>query len=741
MALTTGNLLENRYHVVKLISQGGMGAIYKGIDRKLKKTVALKENFFQTPQGITQFEQEAFILARLHHPNLPRVTDHFNFDNRQYLVMDYIDGEDLWAMVERQEHPLSESEAVDYILQVCDAIDYLHEQEPPIIHRDIKPQNIKVTSKGKAVLVDFGLAKVNDAEDEYTQTGARGVTPGFSPPEQYSVGGTTKTSDIYALGATLYAVLTGVKPPDSISLITGKARLTSPELINANLTPEIAYVIKWAMQASQDTRPQEVTEWRAKLASVKAEVEEETTRILTDNVLPPIPKSTDTVVASSFDEDEQVDQKQKPEKTLPMWIWATIGIVSLIVVGVVAFLVGNGFLSQNGDEDNRTEQIDVEATVTAAVAEAMAQENQENVEIDIEGLIAAVISTTQAETGEQVDVEATVTAALSTAKAEQLAQAETATATATPSPKPSNTPTATATTRPPTVTPTSSPTATPRRVIDNTPSQLQQQIAFQTNRDGNWEIYIMEVDGSNSTNLTNHLGADLSPDWSPQGDKIIFSTVRDDGVGLRVIDIDSQTITSRFSEDERHRNPRWSPDATQIVFDTGPSIDIANLDGSPGLELGQSSLREDGDNFPNWSPDGTHIIFDTEHSVNNYDLFIVPSNGTQPAYNLTKTYSTNEWQAVWSPNGKQILFVSDEDQDIQQIFIMNADASNRRQLTFTADHFAENFHPLWLADGSKIIFVSKREGNNEIYMMDVDGSNPINLTNHPADDHHPTLSP
>ncbi|MDM8518701.1 protein kinase [Anaerolineales bacterium HSG6] len=755
MSLNTGDLLENRYHVVELISQGGMGAIYQGTDTKLKKPVALKENFFQTPQGIAQFEQEALILARLHHPNLPRVTDHFNFENRQYLVMDYIDGEDLWAMVERQEHPLGEAEAVNYIIQVCDAISYLHEQDPPIIHRDVKPQNIKVDSKGKAVLVDFGIAKVSDAEEEYTLTGARGVTPGFSPPEQYSVGGTTKTSDVYALGATLYAVITGVKPPDSISLITGKARLTSPELINTNLTPEIAYVIKWAMQASQDTRPQNVMEWQAKLASVEVEIKAEeggeTTRLSEDAILPPVKKartftSANTVMAPTLDEDSQIDKKSE-NSSPPPWAWAVIGIIALLVVGVSAFLVGNGLLGDDDSDDELAEQIDVAATVTAAVAEAMAvQENQEDTQVDLESLVAAVVSTTQAEAGEQIDVEATVTAALATAKAEGLIQAETATAT--PTPKPSNTPTAQPATATSTATPTSSPTpissptptATARSSVSNA-SSAEQQIAFQTDRDGNWEIYIMEADGSELNNLTNHLGADLSPDWSPHDGEIIFSTVRIDGVGLRIIELDSRSITSRFTEEERHRNPRWSPDATQIVFDTGPSIDVANLDRSSGLVLAQSSVQIDGDNYPSWSPDGTQVIFDTEHSANNYDLFTVPSNGSQPASNLTRTEGINEWQAVWSPDGTRILFVSDEDQAIQQVFIMNADTSNRQQLTFTVDHYAENFHPLWSADGSKIIFVSKRDGNNEIYTMDTDGSNPVNLTNHPADDRHPTLSP
>ena len=182
MALPEGTILEERYYIGGLIAEGGMGGIYRGYDTKLDIQVALKENYFQTPESIQQFEQEARILARLHHPNLPRVIDHFSFDGRQYLVMDYIEGLDLWELFKANKEPLEEKEALAYIIQICDAISYLHRQTPPIIHRDIKPQNIKVTPDGRAVLVDFGIAKMVDTS-ERTRTGAMAITPGFSPPD------------------------------------------------------------------------------------------------------------------------------------------------------------------------------------------------------------------------------------------------------------------------------------------------------------------------------------------------------------------------------------------------------------------------------------------------------------------------------------------------------------------------------------------------------------------------------
>jgi serine/threonine protein kinase len=264
MTLAVDTILENRYRIDRLIGQGGMGAIYQGYDTNLDIEVAIKENFLQMPQSIMQFQQEARILAKLHHPALPRVMHHFSVAGQQYLVMDFIEGEDLWQIIKRSKKPLDEAQAVRYISQICEAVQYLHKQQPAIIHRDIKPQNIKVTPSGQAVLVDFGIAKIAE-QNAVTGTGARGVTPGFSPPEQYSGEGTTPRSDIYALGATLYALLTGERPPDSISLLTDRAKFVSPQQLNLNLSQQVWQAILHAMQPLEKNRPLSVAVWQAEL--------------------------------------------------------------------------------------------------------------------------------------------------------------------------------------------------------------------------------------------------------------------------------------------------------------------------------------------------------------------------------------------------------------------------------------------------------------------------------------------
>ncbi len=276
MTLIVGGVLENRYRIDGLLGQGGMGAVYRAYDIRLQQAVAIKENTVAalgiSPEAIAaarkQFEREALVLARLRHPSLPRVIDHFvSRDGNQYLVMDCIEGGDL-AQIIAHTGALPESQAVTLVSQVCSALEYLHSQQPPIIHRDIKPQNIKVTPKGQVFLVDFGIAKVGEASK--TTTGALGITPGFSPPEQYGLGSTDARSDVYALGATLYVLLTGQTPPESITLLSGEAKLAPPHLVNTGVTQGVQQAVLKAMEPRRTDRPQSVAEFRRMLISAKA---------------------------------------------------------------------------------------------------------------------------------------------------------------------------------------------------------------------------------------------------------------------------------------------------------------------------------------------------------------------------------------------------------------------------------------------------------------------------------------
>lgn len=254
-----GRILNNRYQIAQLLAQGGMGAVYLATDTRLgNRWVAIKENIGGDPR---QFTWEATILATLSHPSLPVVTDHFvEANGAQYLVMEYIAGTDLTTWVQ-QRGALPEAFVCGWAQQILDALAYLHANR--IIHRDIQPSNIRITQQGNAILTDFGIAKPY-VPGQQTATGARGITPGFSPPEQYA-GGTDARSDIYALGATMYFALTARVPPESVLLAAGQTMLIPPRQIAPSISPNIAAAILRAMRILPVERFQSAQEMKQAL--------------------------------------------------------------------------------------------------------------------------------------------------------------------------------------------------------------------------------------------------------------------------------------------------------------------------------------------------------------------------------------------------------------------------------------------------------------------------------------------
>ncbi len=252
-----GTLASQRYRVLHKLAQGGMGAVYLADDTRLPgRKVAVKENLDASPEAQAQFKREALLLARLEHPNLPRVTDAFSERGCQYLVMDYVPGDDLVELT-RQQGQLPEADLLACMRQVMAALHYMHtwrdpetNQPHPVIHRDIKPANIKRTPAGRYVLVDFGLAKSGDAG--MTGASAKAYTPGYAPLEQYH-GGTDQRSDVYSLGATLYALATGTVPPSATSMANG-APLPPVRTYNPSVSQRFITVIEHAMRLRADER-------------------------------------------------------------------------------------------------------------------------------------------------------------------------------------------------------------------------------------------------------------------------------------------------------------------------------------------------------------------------------------------------------------------------------------------------------------------------------------------------------
>jgi eukaryotic-like serine/threonine-protein kinase len=271
LPLKPSETLRGRYQINRIIGQGGMGCIYLADDLRLSgRQCALKEvehDRSMSPdllrEAREQFLREATVLARLDHPNLPKVSDFFSIGNRDYLVMDYVPGKDLRTIMLEAKHAgkfLEESEVLNWANQLSSALEYLHNQVPPILHRDIKPGNLKLTPSGILKLVDFGLVKVL-AQGEVTITILQGQgTAIYTPLEQYGgdTGHTDARTDIYAFSATLYHLLTNQPPPVARERFLSPESLVPPRQINPAVNPRIERAILMGMNLHPNERPESI---------------------------------------------------------------------------------------------------------------------------------------------------------------------------------------------------------------------------------------------------------------------------------------------------------------------------------------------------------------------------------------------------------------------------------------------------------------------------------------------------
>ena len=300
-ALDLGVLLHKRYRIVEILGQGGMGAVYRAVDENLGVEVAVKENLYTSDEYVRQFRLEAVILANLRHPNLPRVTDSFVIAGQgQYLVMDFIKGEDLRQRLEKSG-PISQEETILVGAAMCDALHYLHTSNPSVIHRDVKPGNVRITPDGHIYLVDFGLAKLVKG-GQVTNTAARAITPGYSPPEQYGTAGTDARTDIYSLGATLYAALTGFIPEDGLVRAMDNVELVPLRRCNPKIPRKLANAIEKALALRPEDRFQTAQEFKLALAASAVKMQRMNGKIVLES----------TPQAGETGENEKLSQEIPP---------------------------------------------------------------------------------------------------------------------------------------------------------------------------------------------------------------------------------------------------------------------------------------------------------------------------------------------------------------------------------------------------------------------------------------------
>ena len=656
MTIQPGDILNQRYQIDSVIAQGGMGAVYRAKDLTLNIPVAVKENLGGTESYIRQFKREGTVLAGLAHPNLPRVTDHFaSKEGGQYLIMDFIEGEDLREMIKRMGC-LPEEMVIRIGTTICDALTYLHTHQPSILHRDIKPGNIKICPDGSVFLVDFGLVKVIQGNSA-TTTGAQSLTPGYAPPEQYG-GGTDQRSDIYSLGATLYAALTGKIPEDGITRAMGNSHLTPIARHNPKISPKLSTVIEKALSVEPDNRFQTAQQFKDALDV--SDVDFETTISVEGEI------TTNTKVRKGGSESTG------KFKVSGKWISLLLAGLTILIFIILLLAFFRPKIAPSKPVILSTGIPTVDTTLPALLPTV----SQQKTDVPLLPSVTPVQLVTEPQSIISTPPGGGKGMIAFASKSEGLPQIFLLNLLDGSIGK---------------ITNLSSGACQPdwspdgMRLVFVSPCNSDQKIYPKSS------LFLINSDGSGLKGLKIFPGGDFEPDWSPDGNRILFTSLRDSSgykTGhIYVMDISSEKVDRLTKSSLTQRTARWSPDGSQIAFeDNRNSISQVFIMDQNGNKI--EPLTKVGENpalHPAWSPDGRNIVFvQGDSSPGLMIKGAIPPFGNAKAINDKTRPAGNP---SYSPDGNWLVFESNG-----EIMIMTISGENVTNLTNSP---INDFDPSW----------------------------------------------
>lgn len=724
-------VLNNRYRIVSKLGQGGMGSVYLAYDLSLEHQVAVKVNHNPSPQSTTQFLREARLLANLRHPNLPRVIDYFIINEEQFLVMDYIAGDDLATRLK-----LSGAQPLDMVLRWAEALGsaltYLHRQSPPVIHRDIKPANVKLTLEGDPILVDFGIAKAVEVGQE-TATGAVGYTPGYAPPEQYS--GTARTgsnSDQYALAATLYALISGQRPEDGVQRVLGRSVLVPLRTLNPAVPEQVDQAIQKAMSIRPDDRYGSIGEF------IQA--------LLASTYQPTIPQAAIKPAPAAQTAAPTIQTGQPAAANIPTVAQSDMGGTVTAAAGTAAIQIRSG------------------GTVAVKRKFPWLLVGLGAGGLGLAGVVVfGVVLALAASSNRKPVVSFPTWTATSRLSAAIL--------TATPSPHP---PTTTATVQPSTTNtappPTSISTTAPIATASSTASPQStttaslalmgggKLIAFASDRaDGKtYQIWTMrlsidalsKVVPINVNQLTSGVGDKMQPGWSPDGKQIVYTAPAGpkNGRDIWIMNTDGSAPhdLTNFPGDES--DPSWSPDGKWIAFTNQRSSDslqqvyLIAVDGSQLTRISTDQIEYQ----PFWSKDMKWLFNVIFVSGNHYLRMRDQASayeGTPMPYDIFTVFGRlgQVANAVFSPDGSQIAYTRVDGPASSVICVVNY--ASRGADIIQISTVKKDKEPTWSPDSKWLVYTSTRDGSPQLYIMTTAGKLQTPLTNSPGRSMQPAWQP